>query len=85
MIRARLAALLLPAAPAATAWVPCDDASLKAPVPLQREAAQYPQAVRGWQGPARRRPPRVTEHAEPGVCRAGSWAALSPNRDQPLP
>ncbi len=46
MSRATLAALLLFAAPAATAWVPCEDKGLKPPVPLQREAPAYPDAVR---------------------------------------
>jgi TonB family protein len=46
MIRAKIATLLLLAAPAAMAWVPCEDRSLKAPVPLQREAPAYPDAVR---------------------------------------
>jgi TonB family protein len=40
------ATLLLLAAPAATAWTPCEDKGLKPPVPLQREAPAYPDAVR---------------------------------------
>ena len=52
MNRATLITLLLAAAPAATAWVPCEDKALKPPVPLQREAPAYPDAVRatGVQG-----------------------------------
>ncbi len=46
MSRATLAALLLFAAPAATAWLPCEDKGLKPPVPLQRDAPAYPDAVR---------------------------------------
>ena len=46
MTRTLPALLLLLAAPAATAWVPCEDKGLKAPVPLQREAPAYPDAVR---------------------------------------
>ncbi len=46
MNRATLTLLLLLAAPAATAWIPCEDKSLKPPVPLQREAPAYPDAVR---------------------------------------
>jgi len=37
------------------------------------------------QSPARRPPPRVTRHDETAVPRVESWAALSPERDQPLP
>lgn len=40
------ALLLLLAAPAAAAWTPCEDKGLKPPVPLQREAPAYPDAVR---------------------------------------
>lgn len=46
MNRAPTAVLLLLAAPAATAWTPCEDKGLKPPVPLQREAPAYPDAVR---------------------------------------
>jgi len=46
VIRAPTAVLLLLAAPAATAWTPCEDKGLKPPVPLQREAPAYPDAVR---------------------------------------
>lgn len=46
MNRATPALLLLLAAPAATAWIPCEDGSLKPPVPLRREAPAYPDAVR---------------------------------------
>jgi protein TonB len=41
---AALAALL--AAPAALAWVPCEQKGLVPPVPVVREAPEYPQAVR---------------------------------------
>jgi TonB family protein len=40
------AVLLLFAAPAASAWAPCEDKGLKPPVPLQRDAPAYPDAVR---------------------------------------
>ena len=46
MSNASAALLLLLAAPAATAWTPCEDKGLKPPVPLQREAPAYPEAVR---------------------------------------
>jgi protein TonB len=46
MNRVTVAVLLLFAAPAATAWVPCEGKDLKPPVPLQREAPAYPEAVR---------------------------------------
>ena len=46
MIRPVPALLLLLAAPAATAWAPCHDQGLEAPVPLLREAPAYPEAVR---------------------------------------
>lgn len=46
MNRAPAAVLLLFAAPAASAWAPCEDKSLKPPMPLQREAPAYPDAVR---------------------------------------
>ena len=46
MNRAPAAVLLLFAAPAATAWVPCEGKELKPPVPLRREAPAYPDAVR---------------------------------------
>lgn len=46
MSRATLATLLLLAAPLAAAWAPCEDKGLKAPVPLQRDAPAYPDAVR---------------------------------------
>jgi TonB family protein len=41
-----VAALLLAAPPAALAWVPCVDKGITPPVPIQREAPPYPQAVR---------------------------------------
>jgi TonB family protein len=44
--RLAAAVLLLLAAPVATAWTPCEDKGLKAPVPLQRDAPAYPDAVR---------------------------------------
>jgi TonB family protein len=43
---ARLAALLALAAPAAGAWVPCEQKGLTAPVPIRRDAPAYPEAVR---------------------------------------
>ena len=46
MTRALAAALLLAAPPAAIAWVPCVDKGITPPVPIQREAPPYPQAVR---------------------------------------
>lgn len=46
MIRGPAAVLLLFAAPAATAWTPCEDKGLKPPVAIQREAPAFPDAVR---------------------------------------
>jgi TonB family protein len=46
MKHAALAAALLMAAPAAGAWVSCDQKGIKPPVAIQREAPGYPQAVR---------------------------------------
>lgn len=46
MIRPALALPLLLAAPGAAAWVSCNDPTLVAPVPLEREAPAYPDAVR---------------------------------------
>lgn len=46
MTRALFIALLLGAPPAAHAWVPCMDEGITQPVPIQREAPPYPQAVR---------------------------------------
>lgn len=46
MTRVALAALLLAAPPAALAWIPCVDKGITPPVPIQREAPPYPQAVR---------------------------------------
>ena len=46
MTRALFAALLLAAPTAALAWVPCVDRSITPPVPVEREAPPYPQAVR---------------------------------------
>jgi TonB family protein len=43
---ATLAVLIALAAPAAGAWVPCEQKGLTAPVPIQREAPAYPEAVR---------------------------------------
>lgn len=41
-----LAAAFGLAAPTALGWVPCDQAGIKPPVPIQREAPSYPQSVR---------------------------------------
>ena len=46
MKRATSAALFLLAAPAAGAWVPCEQKGITPPQPIQREAPAYPQAVR---------------------------------------
>ena len=46
MNRLALAAALALAAPAAHGWVPCDQAGITPPVPIQREAPGYPQSVR---------------------------------------
>jgi len=46
MTRTALAILLLAASPAALAWLPCIDKAISPPVPIQREAPPYPQAVR---------------------------------------
>lgn len=46
MNRLALAASLALAAPAAHGWVPCDEAGITPPVPIQREAPGYPQSVR---------------------------------------
>ena len=46
MKRATFAALALLAAPAAGAWVPCEQKDITPPRPTQREAPPYPQAVR---------------------------------------
>ena len=46
MMRATLAVLFLLAAPAAGAWVPCEQKDITPPQPIQREAPPYPQAVR---------------------------------------
>ncbi len=46
MNRLALAAALALAAPAALGWVPCDQAGITPPVPVQREAPAYPQSVR---------------------------------------
>lgn len=46
MNRPALATTLALAAPAALGWVPCDQAGIKPPVPIQREAPAYPQSVR---------------------------------------
>lgn len=46
MNRPALAAALALAAPAAHGWVPCDQAGIKPPVPIQREVPGYPQSVR---------------------------------------
>jgi len=46
MNRVALAAALALAAPAALGWVPCDQAGITPPVPIQREAPGYPQSVR---------------------------------------
>ena len=46
MNRLALAAALALAAPAALGWVPCDQAGITPPVPIQREAPGYPQSVR---------------------------------------
>jgi TonB family protein len=46
MTRAAWALLLLVAAPGASAWVPCSDPGLEAPLPLEREPPAYPEAVR---------------------------------------
>ena len=46
MIRATLAAVLLVAAPAARAWIACDQKDITPPVAIQREAPAYPPAVR---------------------------------------
>ena len=46
MKRATLAILFLLAAPAAGAWVPCEQKDITPPRPIQREAPPYPQAVR---------------------------------------
>jgi len=45
-MRTAPALLLLVAAPGASAWVPCNDPSLTAPTPIEREAPPYPDAVR---------------------------------------
>jgi TonB family protein len=44
--RATLLLACLVAAPAAQAWVPCEQKGLVPPKPIQREAPAYPQAVR---------------------------------------
>jgi TonB family protein len=46
MNRATLAALLAFAAPGAVAWPPCEQKDLQAPVPIEREAPAYPEALR---------------------------------------
>ena len=46
MKRATFAVLFLLAAPAAGAWVPCEQKDITPPRPIQREAPAYPQAVR---------------------------------------
>ena len=46
MIRAALAFVLFVAAPAARAWVACDQKDITPPVAIQREAPAYPPAVR---------------------------------------
>ncbi|MEX0734009.1 MAG: TonB family protein [Steroidobacteraceae bacterium] len=46
MIRPGFAASLLFAAPAAIAWVPCDQKGITPPVAIHREAPSYPQSVR---------------------------------------
>jgi TonB family protein len=46
MRRATAAAVLLVAAPAATAWAPCERKDLVPPKAIQREAPAYPTAVR---------------------------------------
>jgi TonB family protein len=46
MSGARIAILLLLSAPAAQAWVPCEQKGVVPPKPIQREAPAYPPAVR---------------------------------------
>ena len=46
MKRAAAAIALTLAAPAALAWVPCEQKGLTPPTPIQREAPAFPQAVR---------------------------------------
>ena len=46
MRRAVLLFLLGIVAPAAGAWVPCEQRGIDPPQPIQREAPAYPQAVR---------------------------------------
>lgn len=46
MNRPALAASLALIAPAASGWIPCDQAGITPPVPIQREAPAYPQSVR---------------------------------------
>jgi TonB family protein len=46
MKRALLTVLIASAAPAALAWVPCEQKGITPPAPIQREAPAYPQAVR---------------------------------------
>ena len=46
MIRSAFAIVLLVAAPAARAWIACDQKGITPPVAIQREAPAYPPAVR---------------------------------------
>lgn len=46
MKRLAPAACLLLAAPAAGAWLPCNDPAITAPVPVRRDAPEFPPAVR---------------------------------------